>query len=725
MTHELTPASADPYRGLRASGGGQAALPATPWVSPPESANRDALTLSLVWHAVQKHWRTIAITGVIVGALAWALASLLTPKYQATAFVRVDGDGLGVLDEDKRTPNAYVDPVHVQSSVQALTGLDVLRQAAKTAGLRYYPEFNGELARAGKPVRSSQVALSPADDGMNASERATLAGLIRALTVTQVGQSGVAEVSVRASDPWVAARVANAVGDAFIDEQILSARRRRLQALDALTAQRDELSNRLHGLEQDIVRVRSGSKLVFSETNDVAGDVFANIRQQLIVSESDLSAATAKRQIIDRARTAGVGAGELSEVASSDLIQALRQRRAQAAADLAEAAEVYGPRHPEYLKKQESLAKVDRSIAQELETLNSTVRNEERVLQTKVEKLRQRLQEIQSEATEGTGSRVQLARLQTEADGTKASLNTLDAQIDSIETSVGLEQSAASFVSRAVAPDAPVYPKKPLIAGAATIAGAGLAFLFVAVRSLRERQIGTMTQLKSFEAIAGFPVIASLPLQREGLIPEQVAMGSDYARVLLDLATTLGIGSSKVRSLVVAPLNDGDGGTSLAIALALLCRGVGLKTLLVELDPNRTVSHLFGGEGHLGLMDCSRRGIDPESTIWVAEEQGLQILGYGADARGLEYHSMAAVEQIFDRLQARYDVVIVDAPPLASTKHACRLVERADQMLVVSLAAAARADAVAYTLRGLSWDAAGKVGVVFNKVPQDSELLAA
>ncbi|QNT69209.1 P-loop NTPase family protein [Defluviicoccus vanus] len=86
---------------------------------------------------------------------------------------------------------------------------------------------------------------------------------------------------------------------------------------------------------------------------------------------------------------------------------------------------------------------------------------------------------------------------------------------------------------------------------------------------------------------------------------------------------------------------------------------------------------------------------------------------------------MAAIEQAFDHLRTRYDVLILDAPPLSSTKHACRLVQRADQMLVVTLAEGGRADTLAYGLRGLDWQSAGKVAVVFNKVPQDSELLVA
>ncbi|MFO1153009.1 MAG: cellulose synthase operon protein YhjQ/BcsQ [Rhodospirillales bacterium] len=187
----------------------------------------------------------------------------------------------------------------------------------------------------------------------------------------------------------------------------------------------------------------------------------------------------------------------------------------------------------------------------------------------------------------------------------------------------------------------------------------------------------------------------------------------------------LGIGSHKVGSLVVSSLQPGEGGSSLAAALAILCRGVGLKALLVELDPERSLSRLFGGEGQLGLADCAEHGIDPEGAIWVSERHGLQILGHGMSARGLDYQTMAAVEQAFDRLQSRYDVVIFDAPPLTSAKHACRLAERADQTLIVSQPIGGRADALAYQLRGLDAATAAKVAVVFNQVSADSELLAA
>jgi uncharacterized protein involved in exopolysaccharide biosynthesis len=721
MTQELTAPQPEPLRDLPMPA--MPPLPGMPWLFRPETAERDALSVSLVLDAVQLHWRRIALAGAAAAVAAWALASLLSPQFQGVALVRVDNDGLGVLDDDKRDPNAFVDPLRVQSRVQAIAGLDVLSRAAYMAGLRYYPQFNPELRYAGKPDPAGKALAPQPDTPSTLVERDVVNALGKALSVSQVKQSTVAEIAVKAPDPWLAARAANAIADAYLEHQVLERRAQRLQALDALAAQREELNARLKGLEQEIVRTRADSKLVFSETNDVAGNVFANIREQLVVSEAELAAATTKREILDGARSAGAGASELSEVAFSALIQALRQRRMQAYMELADAAEVYGPRHPEYLRKQESLAKIDGAIARELESVSATVRNEERVVLTKVAKLRQRMKEIESEATEGTGSKVRIARLQSEADATKESLQRLGNQIDTISTRVGLEEATASIVSRAIAPEHPVFPNKLFIAGVASVAGAGFAFLFVAARALRDKRIRTIAQLRSFEGVSGYPVVAALPHLENGLDPANVSLESPYVRSVLGLATTVGIGSSKIGRVVVAPVRPGDGSTSLAVSLALLCRSRGLKTLLVELNADRAITRMFGGEGYLGLADCSKQGIDPESTIWITEEQGLQIIGYGATGGELDYQTMGVIEQAFDRLFAHYDVVILDAPPLTSTKHAYRLMQETDRLLVVTLPDGGRADILGYNLRSLAVGAAAKVAVVFNQVPSNSELL--
>lgn len=106
MTHELTPTPPDPSRhlstaapaglpGVHLAGAG---VPGGAWTLQPGlqpgTEERDALNLSLVLDAVRRNWRQIGLAGLVAGGLAFAVASLLPPKYQATALVRVDGDGL-------------------------------------------------------------------------------------------------------------------------------------------------------------------------------------------------------------------------------------------------------------------------------------------------------------------------------------------------------------------------------------------------------------------------------------------------------------------------------------------------------------------------------------------------------------------------------------------------------------------------------------------------------
>jgi hypothetical protein len=65
----------------------------------------------------------------------------------------------------------------------------------------------------------------------------------------------------------------------------------------------------------------------------------------------------------------------------------------------------------------------------------------------------------------------------------------LKVQIDRIEAEIALQQSSADFISRAVPPSKPSYPKRKMIAGGAFVGITGLSVLFVVGLALTDRRI--------------------------------------------------------------------------------------------------------------------------------------------------------------------------------------------------------------------------------------------
>jgi uncharacterized protein involved in exopolysaccharide biosynthesis len=165
--------------------------------------------------------------------------------------------------------------------------------------------------------------------------------------------------------------------------------------LDALAAQQAELQKRLRDVEEDIVQMREGNRLLFSEEPAAAASAYANLRQKLIESEAELAQSEHRYRLISESKSR---AGEANrEIAFSPLIQALRQQRAALTIESTAISPDIGPLHPRMIAAKEKVADVDRIIGEEVERLGSAVKNEAESLRKKVEDLRARLASMQGE----------------------------------------------------------------------------------------------------------------------------------------------------------------------------------------------------------------------------------------------------------------------------------------------------------------------------------------
>jgi uncharacterized protein involved in exopolysaccharide biosynthesis len=692
-------------------------LPALPGVAPvfAGGARLESLDLDTIWSALWRQKIPIVLSTLLVGILAWLAAGMLTPKYEARAYLRIDGDGLDVLNEDRRDPTRYVDAIKLASNVESLGGLSVLRAAAAAAGLAYYPEFNPDL-QPKKKREDDELALAAALHG-GGSDAAMIATMAKKVTISQVDQTGVAEVAVRAEDPVVAARAANAVGQAFIDQQILDKRQRRLKALDALLSQRRALLDRLGLIEQNIVAVRQGNRILFSDVGDERGGTFEDIRKSLISSEADLAQAAQKRRLLDQIRAAGGRLGDASSVTFSTLLESLRAKQAALEAELTEATGELGPRHPRVQQAAESLRKVQRAINAELDRIGESVRNEEQVLKSRVTILRERLAELETEFRGQTEGKVSLDRLSAEAEALRTSADKLDADLDIIKTSIGLEQSEAQFVSAAMVPERPVYPRRTLMAGAASVAWGGLMVLLVSATAIANPRLRRPTDMIAFEQAAGIHTMGVLPRVPGGLNPLLFEDDPLYERELKKIAAGIDVSAHAPRVFVVCSARAGDGGTTVAASLAALSARSGVPTIAVELDARGKLATLLNADLQAGLADCLRLGIDPLAAIAPSASERIHVLGHGSTRDGFLSLAGAALEQVYDKLKSTYKAVIILAPPL---DHAWpRMNVPGDGLVIVARPDRSRAAQISRYVRSGSAIAANRAAVVLNLVDPD------
>lgn len=214
---------------------------------------------------------------------------------------------------------------------------------------------------------------------------------------------------------------------------------------------------------------------------------------------------------------------------------------------------------------------------------------------------------------------------------------------------------------------------------------------------------------------------ARLGLARLGRIPRPTRRGTTSASGFVEadsvqadsvrmLRTNLDFQNvdGGVRTIMVTSAGASEGKSTTLTNLAMAYAKAGRRTVLVDLDLRRPVLHRhFQLPTQPGLTDVALGKQDLEEALFRTEMGGagdsfsevcgcLDVLVAGAlPPDPGEFVGSGAVAAILARLQAEYEVVLIDAPPALAVSDALTLSNRVDGVLVVCNLTMARRPAVA------------------------------
>ncbi|GGK29921.1 chromosome partitioning protein [Pilimelia terevasa] len=296
------------------------------------------------------------------------------------------------------------------------------------------------------------------------------------------------------------------------------------------------------------------------------------------------------------------------------------------------------------------------------------------------------------------------------------------ALVELLETQPGRPQSSVKVevVAGPTVNDTPVAPQPVrnfLVAG---LLGLLLGASAATMRELLDTTVKTNDALAE---AAGAPVLAAVPVEsalRDTPHRLVTAMAhTPRAEALRQLRTNLQFVDvdRPVRTVVVTSAIAGEGKSSTACNLATLFAEAGKRVLLVDADLRRPrVAEYLGIEGAAGLTTllAGQARLDD-----VAQEYGtgMWVLPSGFQPPNpSELLGSAHMADLLEDFRERYDLVIVDCPPLLPVTDGAVVAARADGALLVTRArqtTQAQVHAAAGALRSVD---ARLLGCVFNMV---------
>ena len=407
---------------------------------------------------------------LIVALLTFGVVMMIPPKYQSEARVLIVGRDNVFLrpDADKDIlDRGTIDQDTITSQAQLMMSREVAGDVITKLELNKLPEFDpaiGGLSQWKSLLAFVGIIKNPLS--MTPEERVLDAYYDR-LTVFPVEKSHVIVIDFLSENPELAARVANAIADAFLQRLAQAKQDQARNAGQWLSGEIETLRKKVADAEGKVEAFRAKSNLLVGPNNtQLSVQQLGDLNTQLATARAQKSDAEAKAKLIRDMLKSGDPINS-SDILNSELIRRLSEQRVTLRAQLAEQSSTLLGNHPRIKELKAQIGDLDVQLRKEAETIARSLENDATLADARVTAQLATFNQFKSQAVTSNEDDVQLRALEREA---KSQRDLLESYLAKYREATARDSIAnapvdARVISRATVSTVPAYPKKiPTIA---------------------------------------------------------------------------------------------------------------------------------------------------------------------------------------------------------------------------------------------------------------------
>ena len=621
------------------------------------------------------YWRIIRIRKTVILAVfllvvitATLVTFILPESFSSSAKIKVERDLTDIEGMAGSRSTSQYDPYFMQTEFELIQSELILGKVVDLLNLNeiWGKKFGGEK-------------LKPTE---------TISMLKGRMDLRPVRNTMLVEITVYSEDKDEAARIANAVADAYKDHRQQQRTTLINGGIKALEGRFQDQSDKIREAQIEVDRLRDELKISDADAAGatasmmVEGETFRRLNGQLIEGQArlqEMQVVLEKLAILNRNELRQVLPRTKPDASLSELLSQQNLVEQQ----FLKLKNSFSPEHPEYVSLETQLTALNKKIEDSVSGIMIAFSNQLAAAQAGVDALQKRVNDAQKIDID----KLQKSRPYFDA---KRKLDTLinfgrvlDMKLASERIDLALPRTTTvEIVEHAQPGKSPVRPKKGLNIGLGIIiglvVGIGLAF-FIEYLDTSVKTIDDVE--RSLQA----PVLGVIP-QNVGLLFDE-GSESPHAEAYRVLRTNLLFSrkDDKLNSVAVVSAGAGEGKSTTIMNLATVFAQSGQRVVVVDSDLRRPTLHkMLHVTNNLGLTNYLLKQNTLEEVIQTTSLPSLDFLASGKlPSSSLGILSSSQMKDLINELKQRYDFVFFDSPPIMGVSDASILASEVDITLQV------------------------------------------
>jgi succinoglycan biosynthesis transport protein ExoP len=653
-----------------------------------------------------REWRIIAAITVLSILLGGAYVVLAPNKYTARTDMIIDTKKIVWVQSEMSSESRGLDDAAVESEIETTKSEKVARAVIKRLHLDKDPEFVGTGGGVRQTIFSwfkaalsksgaSRLALfswadepdqPPSDDELIQRAVATLSDNLR---VIRLGRSYHEDIAYTSLDPVKAAQIANAVAEAYVEDQLEAKFEGTRRASEWLQQRIGELRQQATDAYKAVQDFKSENNIIIGVDDKLASEVeLDQLGVALAKARADTSQARAKLDRITRVMAERTNNTDfaipdpvVTDALSSPVITKLRQQFLEDQNKMTQWSVKYGANHVSVQNLRTNMSTIQQSIWDEVSRIAESFKSEFQIAKSQEEAIDKRMMDVFQSSGKTRQSQVHLRELETAAKSYRGIYETFLSRFTQSVQQQSFPSTEARVVTEAARPRQPSSPKVGLTLALATVCGLILGLMTGIAREQMDQKIHTRAQL---ETLLGTTCLAVLPAlsKKKSLLGkfgtrqelaafrqlDEVLPFSETAEALRHIKVAIDLHPSASKVIGIVSALPGEGKTTVATAFAAFVAKSGARTLLVDADlrnPSMTIS--LGHAGAPGLLHMVAEGLDYERLLITSSRYKFDFLPASTQlefTNSSDVLNSPAVKDMLKKGATNHDYVLVDLPPI-------------------------------------------------------------